>query len=32
MDKVERYGVAMEVCPGCHGVWLSQDKIEQIIG
>jgi len=32
LEKVVRYGVAVEVCPGCHGVWLSQDKIEQIIG
>jgi hypothetical protein len=32
LEKVERYGVAVETCPGCHGVWLSQDKMEQIIG
>jgi Transcription factor zinc-finger len=31
LDEVERHGIRMEVCPRCHGVWLSQGKLEQFI-
>jgi Transcription factor zinc-finger len=31
LDKVERHGIQIEICPRCQGVWLSQDKLEQII-
>ena len=31
LDEVERYGIRIEVCPCCQGVWLSQGKLEQII-
>jgi phage FluMu protein Com len=29
--RVERRGVSVESCPHCQGVWLSRDKLEQII-
>ena len=32
LDRAELHGVSMEVCPRCQGVWLSQDKLEQIAG
>jgi len=28
----ERAGTLLQTCPQCHGAWLSQDKLEQIIG
>lgn len=31
LDEVERNGIRIEVCPVCQGVWLSQDKLEQIV-
>jgi Transcription factor zinc-finger len=31
LDEVERHGILMEVCSHCHGIWLSQGKLEQII-
>ena len=31
LDEVERHGIQIEVCPRCQGVWLSQDKLEEII-
>ena len=32
LDRAELHGVTLEVCPRCRGVWLSQDKLEQIAG
>jgi hypothetical protein len=31
LAEVERYGVGIQVCPSCQGVWLSQGKLEQIM-
>jgi Zn-finger nucleic acid-binding protein len=27
----DREGVEVDYCPKCHGVWLDQDELEQII-
>jgi hypothetical protein len=32
LDGVELGGVGVQGCPDCQGVWLSQDKLQQIIG
>jgi len=32
LDRVELGGVSVRACPHCQGVWLSQDKLQQIIG
>jgi uncharacterized protein len=28
---VEKYGVEIEICPGCKGVWLDRGELETII-
>lgn len=30
LARAERNGLEIEICPGCHGVWLSQGKLEQL--
>ena len=32
LTKAERNGLEIDTCPDCQGVWLSQDKLEQITG
>jgi Zn-finger nucleic acid-binding protein len=31
LRPVEKYGVEVEVCPGCKGVWLDRGELETII-
>jgi hypothetical protein len=31
LDKEERQGILIEVCPRCQGVWLSQGTLDQIL-
>lgn len=31
LDRVERGGVSVDICPHCQGGWLSREKLEQII-
>ncbi|OPZ85806.1 MAG: hypothetical protein BWY76_01243 [bacterium ADurb.Bin429] len=28
---IERYGVEVDICPGCKGVWLDRGELEKII-
>jgi phage FluMu protein Com len=32
LNRAEIGGVRVAACPDCKGVWLSQDKLEQILG
>jgi hypothetical protein len=32
LNEAERWGIRLNVCPRCQGVWLDQGKLEQIIG
>jgi Zn-finger nucleic acid-binding protein len=31
LRPVEKYGVEVEICPGCKGVWLDRGELETII-
>jgi Zn-finger nucleic acid-binding protein len=31
LRAVEKYGVEVEICPGCKGVWLDRGELETII-
>lgn len=31
MREVEKYGVTMDICPGCKGVWLDRGELDKII-
>ncbi len=31
LKPAEREGVEVDYCPQCHGVWLDQGELEQII-
>jgi Zn-finger nucleic acid-binding protein len=31
MKEIERQGVAIDVCPGCKGVWLDRGELEKLI-
>ena len=31
LRAVEKYGVEIEICPGCKGVWLERGELETII-
>ena len=32
LSEVERWGVRLDVCQRCQGVWLDQGELEQIVG
>jgi Zn-finger nucleic acid-binding protein len=32
LNPIERWGVHLEVCQQCQGVWLQSGELEQIIG
>ncbi len=32
LDETEKWGVRLDVCQRCRGVWLDQGELEQIIG
>ena len=31
MKSIERYGVEVDLCPACKGVWLDRGELEKII-
>lgn len=31
LREVEKFGVAIDICPGCKGVWLDRGELEKII-
>jgi Zn-finger nucleic acid-binding protein len=31
LREIEKYGVQIDVCPGCKGVWLDRGELEKII-
>ena len=31
LKAIEKYGVEVDVCPGCKGVWLDRGEIEKIL-
>lgn len=31
LREVERSGVAIDICPGCKGVWLDRGELEKLI-
>lgn len=31
MREVEKFGVELDVCPGCKGIWLDRGELEKII-
>lgn len=31
MKEVERQGVAIDICPGCKGVWLDRGELDKLI-
>ena len=31
LRAIERYGVELDICPGCKGVWLDRGELEKII-
>ncbi len=31
MKEVPRFGVLLDVCPRCHGVWLDGGELEKVI-
>jgi uncharacterized protein len=30
LREVEKYGVMVDICPGCKGVWLDRGELEKI--
>ncbi len=32
LSEVERWGVQLDVCQRCQGVWLDRGELEQIVG
>jgi Zn-finger nucleic acid-binding protein len=32
LREVERYGVMVDICPGCKGVWLDRGELEKVAG
>ncbi|ATY83756.1 cytoplasmic protein [Kyrpidia spormannii] len=32
MREVEKYGVLIDVCPNCKGVWLDRGELDKILG
>ncbi|MEI6503971.1 MAG: zf-TFIIB domain-containing protein [Armatimonadota bacterium] len=31
LREVEKYGVEIDVCPGCKGVWLDRGELEKML-
>lgn len=31
LREVEKYGVSVDICPGCKGVWLDRGELEKIL-
>jgi uncharacterized protein len=31
MKEVERFGVSIDICPGCKGVWLDRGELDKIL-
>ena len=31
LRPIERYGVEVDICPGCKGVWLDRGELEKVI-
>jgi Zn-finger nucleic acid-binding protein len=31
LRPIEKYGVEIDVCPGCKGVWLDRGELEKIL-
>jgi uncharacterized protein len=31
LREVEKYGVMVDICPGCKGVWLDRGELEKIV-
>jgi Zn-finger nucleic acid-binding protein len=31
LRTIEKYGVEVEICPGCKGVWLDRGELEKIV-
>jgi Zn-finger nucleic acid-binding protein len=31
LKAIEKYGVEVDVCPGCKGVWLDRGELEKIL-
>lgn len=31
MREVQKFGVELDICPGCKGVWLDRGELEKII-
>lgn len=31
LREIERHGVAIDICPGCKGVWLDRGELDKII-
>lgn len=31
LRAIEKYGVEVDICPGCKGVWLDRGELEKII-
>lgn len=32
LRTAEKYGVEIDICPGCQGIWLDRGKLEAIVG
>lgn len=30
MREIEKYGVTVDICPGCKGVWLDRGELEKL--
>jgi Zn-finger nucleic acid-binding protein len=31
LREIPRYGVLVDVCPGCRGIWLDRGELEKIV-
>lgn len=31
LREIEKYGVTVDICPGCKGVWLDRGELEKIV-
>lgn len=31
LKAIEKYGVEVDICPGCKGVWLDRGELEKIL-
>jgi uncharacterized protein len=32
LREVEKYGVMIDLCPSCKGIWLDRGELEKIVG